>query len=350
MEMHLSRLFIILFISLCYVLPFQSLAQRELNVCDSTYYELNIDTTIVAGKRDLYVYSNSILTPLYNFTTLDTADYIRDFDIIRPDLWFTIVGRSTIGFPTNLYKSIDRGQTWTLDTNHFSASNAQLVNADFLRSINNLQHLNGDTLIMFMHYYESGLIYSTDAGATWTKWFHNLITHYQGMFECGNKYYLYSFPGDGFRAWMFGFEKNLLFTPDTGGQWSSFSPMIYHPPCSVSNDTINCIYPPPFLSRCGVYNYFKNFIDSSCVLLNMNEIVDERIEIFPNPVQDVFTLISNEAIKQIEIFKTTGELIFNRTDLKTQQLQINLSDHAKGIYFVVIRTSKQIITKKIAKK
>lgn len=66
---------------------------------------------------------------------------------------------------------------------------------------------------MFMHYYESGIIYSTDAGNTWTKWFDNLIVHYQGMLTCNDRYYLYSFEGDAFRPWMFGFDKNLLLHP-----------------------------------------------------------------------------------------------------------------------------------------
>jgi len=179
-------------------------AQREFNVCDSTFYTFNSDTTIVAGKRQLYILSNSNLFPLFDFTTTNPDEYIRDFDILKPNLWYTVVGSRYIGSPTQLYKSINQGQSWDLDTNHFNASNVAFLSPAFLspaflRSINNVQHLGGDTIVMFMHYYESGIIYSTDAGTTWTKWFDNLITHYQGMLECDNKYYIFGYEGDAFR-------------------------------------------------------------------------------------------------------------------------------------------------------
>jgi hypothetical protein len=318
-------------------------AQREYNVCDSTFYTLNNDTTIVAGKRNLYVYANSVLSPLYNFTTTDTNEYIRDFDIVNPNLWYTIVGSRYIGSPTQLYKSVDQGQAWTLDTAHFNASNAQTVSPAFLRSINNLQHIDGDTLIMFMYYYESGIIYSTDAGATWTKWFDNLIAHYQGMFSCGDNYYLFGFEGDAFRPWMFRFDKYLLFSPDTNGAWNSFSNMGNHPQCSTTFDSINCIYPPFSLSRCEQYNYFKNYIDSLCLSLDINNFDNEIFSVYPNPASQFLTIRTPFLeTATISIFNVYGNKMSNESISKLDnEYNVDLQNHPTGLYFVHLKYDKK---------
>ncbi|MBK6400157.1 MAG: hypothetical protein IPF75_18370 [Bacteroidetes bacterium] len=80
--------------------------QREYNTCDSTQFILNNDTTIIAGKRNLYVYTSSVTSHLYDFSTSDTNQYIRDFDIVKPDLWFTVVGSRYIGASRNYIKAL----------------------------------------------------------------------------------------------------------------------------------------------------------------------------------------------------------------------------------------------------
>lgn len=319
-------------------------AQREYNTCDSTQFILNNDTTIIAGKRNLYVYTSSVTSHLYDFSTSDTNQYIRDFDIVKPDLWFTVVGSRYIGGLTQLYKSIDHGQSWNIDTAHFSASNAQTVSFNFLRSINNLQHINGDTLIMFMHYYESGIIYSTDAGTTWTKWFDNLIVHYQGMLTCNDKYYLYSFEGDAFRPWMFGFDKNLLFTPDTNGAWNSFLLSSNHPLCSTANDTVNCIYAPTSGSRCDQYNYFKDFIDSVCISSDINHFENALFHIYPNPATNYLTVnVSLFEPASISIYNLFGNILSTTSISKPDsEFIIDVKDQPAGMYILQLKSKGKI--------
>lgn len=311
--------------------------QRELGVCDSTVYTLNADTTIIAGRNHLYLHTNNTINILYDFTSVNTNEYIRDFDIIKPDLWYTVVGRGSVGGnPARLYKSINRGQTWTLDTNHYNASNAQLVSQQFLKAINNLQHLNGDTLIMFMHYYESGIIYSTDLGLTWTKWFDNLITHYQGMFECDNKYYIYSYEGDGFLSFMFGFDKSLLFSSDSTELWANYNSAGYHPPCH--NGDINCIFAPSNVSGCAAYNLFKNKVDSICSVVSVNNFNKKLLEIYPNPFNS-----------EINIEGASGDEIYTLKNLYAQTIwtgkhieQQEFYHLPSGIYFLtIIKGTKQ---------
>ncbi len=327
-------------------------AQREFNLCDSTFYTLNADTTVIAGKRQLYISTGLDVSPLYDFTSPDTNEYIRDFDIIKPNLWYTVVGIRYIGGPTSLYKSTNQGQSWALDTNHYNASNVQFLSPSFLQSINNVQHLGGDTIVMFMDYYISGIIYSTDAGATWTKWFDNLITHYQGMLECDNKYYIFGYEGDAFRPWMFGFDKSLLFTTDSAGAWNSFSNMSNHPRCSTSNDTINCIYASNNLTRCATYNYFKSFIDSICTPLVVSNLEKEIFQIYPNPTEQFLTIKTpSSEPSRITIYNAIGEIATNYAVNKIgEEINIDVSNQPSGIYFIRIEYKKSLHNFKYVKK
>lgn len=322
-----------------------SFAQREFGICDSTFYILNNDTTLIAGRSHLYTYSNNTLNVLYDFSTLDTNEYIRDFDIIKPDLWYTVVGLRYIGGPTRLYKSTNRGQIWSLDTSHYNTPNLEFVSQQFIQSINNLQHLNGDTLIMFMHYYESGIIYSTDLGLNWTKWFDNLISHYQGMFECDNKYYIFGYEGDGFRASMFGFDKNLLFSSDSTGLWNSFNNMGFHPPCYQGSDTLRCIYAPGNLTRCGAYNFFKNKINTLCAPVSTIVFTKSTVKIYPNPFNGK---INTEGTTGGEIYALTnlyGQMVWSGKQIAQQDFY----DLTSGIYFLTILTDHAKQTLKLIK-
>lgn len=335
--------YIIIFLILLLQTP--SFAQREFGVCDSTTYPLNNDTTVVAGRNILYLYFNNTLHSLYNFSSLDTNEYIRDFDIVDPNLWFTVVGSRYIGSETRLYKSTNKGANWSLDTSHYNASNVPpfFPPAEFVRSINNFQHLNGDTLLMFIGYYISGILYSTDLGQTWTKWFDNYISHYQGMFECDNKYYIYSFEGDGFRASMFGFNKNLLFSPDSTGLWVNFNPTGYHPPCYTGTDTINCNYPPFNLNRCDTYSFFKNRIDTLCSTLGVGIENNSKhnLRVYPNPFNTTIKIEGASGGEEYHLINVYGQTMWTGKNID----QEDFSFLQPGLYF--LQVARQTVKKTI---
>jgi hypothetical protein len=328
-------------ILLMMAIQYPACAQREYGVCDSTFYTLNTDTTIIAGRHHLYLYSNNITETLYDFTSANTHEYIRDFDIVTPDLWFTVVGLKYIGGPTRLYKSTNRGQNWSLDTNHHQAANSESLSQGFLQSINNLQHLNGDTLVMFMHYYESGIIYSTDLGQNWTKWFDNLIAHYQGMFACNNKYYIFGYEGDAFPASMFGFDRNLLFTPDSTGMWNSFNSNSHHPPCYNGVDTAQCIYATNNLTRCETYHFFKNTIDTLCLQVSTEDIAFRNAGVYPNPFRDKIFIKGMSGDETYTITNLYGQAVW----AGNHQEQYDFDYLKRGIYFLIIckDSARQVI-------
>lgn len=336
---------LLLFTLFLFLLTNKVKAQREFAVCDSTEYILNLDTTLVAGRYQLYLKSNNNIQSLYNFSTSNPDYYIRDFDIVKPNLWYAVIGSRYIGSPTFLYKSIDKGISWNIDTNHYKASNKRFLGINFLNSINNLQHLRGDTLLMFMHYYESGIMYSCDLGKTWTVWFSNLISHYQGMFECSDKYYIYGYTGDAFPASMFGFKKELLFSSDSGGKWNSFNNNSYHPPCYNGADTFNCIFAQSNIGRCGFYYYFKNKINSICSSVGINEIENTTINIYPNPFSNKINYQSSNTVLSFKLMNVYGQIIWQGPDLSNQ----NFSDVLPGVYYLQVYSENQIQSLKLLK-
>ena len=321
-------------------------AQREYNVCDSTFYNYVDDTTIVAGKRHLYFSTTGGgQVQFADFTSADTSEYIRDFDVVQPDLWYTLVGLRYIGAPTRLYKSIDRGMNWVEDTSFYGATRFHPTSANsYYNSINQVQYLGNETIVLFVGYYESGVVYSTDNGATWREWFRNLISHYQGFLECNNKYYLYGFEGDAFRPWMFGFDKSLLFSPDTGGAWVSFANR-YHPNCSGSVH-LDCVYPDPNLNRCGQYTYMKNYIDSMCTALSVPEMtVRNEPSVYPNPSNGRFEVVVKVGeVKEIRVHDMLGRAVKAEiSGIGAGKRMVVMPTTAKGMYVVLISNTDDTV-------
>ncbi|HLG35822.1 MAG TPA: T9SS type A sorting domain-containing protein [Bacteroidia bacterium] len=76
--------------------------------------------------------------------------------------------------------------------------------------------------------------------------------------------------------------------------------------------------------------------------------VYEGITIFPNPSSGIFTIQTEEQFinSTMTIFNVLGEEILEQKILAALT-EINLSHHARGIYFLQLRTSGQTISKKI---
>lgn len=340
-----SVLVVVAFFGVLLIFPGFASAQREFGVCDSTFHTLNADSTVVAGRNRLYLYHNQQLAPLYDFTTADPDEYIRDFDLVQPDLWFVVVGLRYIGGPTKLYRSTNRGLSWQLDTTHFQANNVRFFPRQSLESINNLQHLRGDTLVMFVGYYQSGILYSTNLGASWTKWFDNLIAFYQGMFYCQGRYYIFGYQGDAFRASMFGFDRSVLFSSDSTGLWNAFNQAGHHPPCYNGTDTVRCIFAPHAVGRCGSYQFFKTRIDQQCGLVSVDEPAWPEVRVFPNPFVNELHLSGAFDGTKLELYDVFGRQVWQGDNLEDAQLGFLL----EGIYHLRVFLNGQCRVFKVVK-
>jgi hypothetical protein len=86
------------------------------------------------------------------------------------------------------------------------------------------------------------------------------------------------------------------------------------------------------------------------VVLNVdNKLLEDVIDIFPNPATDKLIVKINDAItvNEMGIYTITGSF------LKAVQMhseEINLSSLASGVYFIKIKTNKGVINKRIIKK
>ncbi|ASK30400.1 hypothetical protein CEY12_09875 [Chryseobacterium sp. T16E-39] len=72
------------------------------------------------------------------------------------------------------------------------------------------------------------------------------------------------------------------------------------------------------------------------------------IDIFPNPVKDVFQIRSQEPIKNIKILSSLGTLLLDQ-DTNKNTVKLDISSYLKGVYIIQIKTEKTEISKKIVK-
>jgi len=83
-----------------------------------------------------------------------------------------------------------------------------------------------------------------------------------------------------------------------------------------------------------------------CLLgLTENEL-QETVQVFPNPVQDVLSIIASNATKinKIQVYNTLGTLV-----LVSNNPQLDVSNLANGLLLVKIETDRGVLTKKIVK-
>ncbi len=85
--------------------------------------------------------------------------------------------------------------------------------------------------------------------------------------------------------------------------------------------------------------------------LGLNENDIDKITISPNPTNNIINIYSpnNEEINKIQLFNTSGQLIYSDLLLKSNSISINLSKFAKGIYYLHIQNKENINIKKIVK-
>ncbi|MBN4062316.1 gliding motility-associated C-terminal domain-containing protein [Bacteroidales bacterium AH-315-I05] len=82
--------------------------------------------------------------------------------------------------------------------------------------------------------------------------------------------------------------------------------------------------------------------------LNFN---NDRIDIHPNPNSGIFNLmieLDNETTVAVEIMDVLGNLVYRKGDVNTNgNLEVDISTHPKGIYFVKIVSGDEIVVKKV---
>lgn len=92
-------------------------------------------------------------------------------------------------------------------------------------------------------------------------------------------------------------------------------------------------------------------LKTSPVTLNIEQKSKNNISVYPNPVEDYFTIKTHEPYDNlsIKIYNNIGQLI-DQKNLKKDSAKVNISNYQAGVYSIEITTDKFKTTKKIIKK
>lgn len=84
------------------------------------------------------------------------------------------------------------------------------------------------------------------------------------------------------------------------------------------------------------------------LILGTNNVSQNQIAFFPNPVEDILHLNSKETIDGVAVYKVTGQLVANVTYSETRN-ELNVAALSSGIYFVQVSSNGKIETLKVVK-
>lgn len=86
--------------------------------------------------------------------------------------------------------------------------------------------------------------------------------------------------------------------------------------------------------------------------LSVNEVLNEKFNIFPNPVNDVLNITNNNNIKinKIKLYNENGKFIKEENYNTENNIQLNIENLQSGIYMLDLETDHGSATKKIIKK
>lgn len=309
---------------------FNGYAQRDYYFRDSTIYPINNSLSLIAGKRTLYKNLNGVVSQLKDFSIPnDTTFYIRDVDFVTANKGYVLVGSIYIGNHTQLYKTLDGGVSWELDTSFFPESER--------KSINQMQILDPNTFVLFDGYYTSSLIRSFDGGQTWTKWFESLIAHYFQMHRCSSgKWYLIGVPGDGFSSYSFPIPDSL---------WNKDSTYFMS---GCHNSAPGCIRVFRDGDRDRATDFIAKQIDTLTKVCGKatsltSVFTSTPIMGYPNPVTDIFT-IENAENTFFQLYDLRGQRLLSGS-IDSNKYQLSLSNLPDGIYLVLVGQQRFRIAK-----
>jgi hypothetical protein len=88
----------------------------------------------------------------------------------------------------------------------------------------------------------------------------------------------------------------------------------------------------------------SNFNLNTCLSLSTDNLLNDKIIIYPNPVIDIINLNTSLTILKVEIYDVLGKKL---NFIKINNRKIDMSNVNRGIYVLKIKTEIGIITKKI---
>ena len=130
----------------------------------------------------------------------------------------------------------------------------------------------------------------------------------------------------------------------------------------INGEEYNDLTETSFVYETNEYGLFEIYLSTECASGPSNqsyiavEIVDDdnvieeyenKFNIYPNPVNDILVIDTDEEIAEINIYNIVGISVFKVNNIKHD---INVSDFAEGVYFISIKTDKGEVVKRFIKK
>ena len=81
--------------------------------------------------------------------------------------------------------------------------------------------------------------------------------------------------------------------------------------------------------------------------VNVTEVKENNINIYPNPVKDVVR-VSGAEINSISVYNSVGVLV-EKIEVSNNETEINMNDYNTGIYFVQVNSENGTTTRKVVK-
>ena len=81
------------------------------------------------------------------------------------------------------------------------------------------------------------------------------------------------------------------------------------------------------------YNPDANTDDGSCIFLSINDLTYNKIILYPNPVNSIINIISNNSdIHSFELYNCIGELVISMSEINSKLITISRNELNSGIY------------------
>ncbi len=97
------------------------------------------------------------------------------------------------------------------------------------------------------------------------------------------------------------------------------------------------------------YNFVFDVYGFTKAYLAVNDVKNNAISVYPNPVSDVLGIDSAKNIKKVVIYNSVGQIV--KTSDKLQDSKLNVSDLSQGAYFVnIVLENAETKTFKVIKK
>lgn len=87
----------------------------------------------------------------------------------------------------------------------------------------------------------------------------------------------------------------------------------------------------------------------NCSALSIDTYNLNGIQVFPNPVEDIFRVNSQENISEVEIRDAMGRIVLQEKHFNTTTSEFNLKELNSGVYFVSIHTIRSVYSIKLIK-